>query len=403
MFGEVALDGSDAAATSFTSHYTTHDGMQAILDFPFQWAARDFASKGGSAQSARPVLPSRRLVHRRRQQRPGAADLPRQPRHGPVRLLRRRRQPRADGDELLRRDLLGHELMYFSRGNPVVYYGDEQGFTGTGGDQLARQTMFASQVPEYQDDDQLGSERDAGDRQLRHRPPALPVARRARRPARGQPGAAPRRPAGPLRRSDGPGILAFSRIDRREQREYVVALNNAETGSRPPRADLGARPAPSTGCTARGPTQLASDGDRRLAVTVPALSTVVYESTGTHPRLDAGPRRSTSAPRADRRRAEPHPRRGAGRRVDSFYEVTFQAKVGGRSVARHRHRRLRAVPRLPRHRRPRHRHPRLLPRRGARQRRPRAAQRRTAPRGWRRRRRRHHLRHATARSAGSTR
>ena len=33
--------------------------------------------------------------------------------------------------------------MYFSRGNPVVYYGDEQGFTGDGGDQVARQTMFA--------------------------------------------------------------------------------------------------------------------------------------------------------------------------------------------------------------------------------------------------------------------
>ena len=45
MFGEVALDGSDAAAKSLTSHYTTHDGMQAILDFPFQDAARGFASK----------------------------------------------------------------------------------------------------------------------------------------------------------------------------------------------------------------------------------------------------------------------------------------------------------------------------------------------------------------------
>ncbi len=45
MFGEVALDGSDAAAKSLTSHYTTHDGMQSVLDFPFQDAARKFASK----------------------------------------------------------------------------------------------------------------------------------------------------------------------------------------------------------------------------------------------------------------------------------------------------------------------------------------------------------------------
>ena len=41
MFGEVALDGSGAAAKSFTSHYTTHDEMQAVLDFPFQDAARE--------------------------------------------------------------------------------------------------------------------------------------------------------------------------------------------------------------------------------------------------------------------------------------------------------------------------------------------------------------------------
>jgi alpha-amylase len=46
----------------------------------------------------------------------------------------------ATENEFLARDRLAHELMYFSRGNPVVYYGDEQGFTGTGGDQVARQS-----------------------------------------------------------------------------------------------------------------------------------------------------------------------------------------------------------------------------------------------------------------------
>src|SRR4030095_13104141 len=53
---------------------------------------------------------------------------------------------------------LAHELINFSRANPVVYYGDEQGFTGSGGDQVARQTMFASRVPSYLDDDLLGTD-----------------------------------------------------------------------------------------------------------------------------------------------------------------------------------------------------------------------------------------------------
>ena len=66
--------------------------------------------------------------------------------------------PGADDAEKLARDELAHAFMYLSRGNPVIYYGDEQGFTGgNGGDQNARQTMFASRVPDYLDDDLIGT------------------------------------------------------------------------------------------------------------------------------------------------------------------------------------------------------------------------------------------------------
>ena len=126
------------------------------------------------------------------------------------------------------RDRLAHELMYFSRGNPVVYYGDEQGFTGTGGDQVARQTMFASQVPEYLDDDLLGTDPDP--RRRTTSTPSHPLYRDISRLAaldQGAPGAAQRRPPAPLRQRRA-GIYAFSRIDRGQQREYVVALNNSE-------------------------------------------------------------------------------------------------------------------------------------------------------------------------------
>ena len=63
----------------------------------------------------------------------------------------------ATGDKLLERDKFAHSLMYLTRGQPVVYYGDEQGFTGDGGDQDARQDMFASQVASYNDDDLIGT------------------------------------------------------------------------------------------------------------------------------------------------------------------------------------------------------------------------------------------------------
>ena len=81
--------------------------------------------------------------------------------------------PGAADAELVARDRLAHELMYFSRGNPVIYYGDEQGFTGTGGDQVARQTMFASQVPDYLDDDLLGTDATHATDNFVPAPPAL--------------------------------------------------------------------------------------------------------------------------------------------------------------------------------------------------------------------------------------
>src|SRR3712207_7557689 len=48
--------------------------------------------------------------------------------------------------------------MCLSGGQPVIYYGDERGFTGDGGDKDARQDMMPSQVPSYNDDDLIGTD-----------------------------------------------------------------------------------------------------------------------------------------------------------------------------------------------------------------------------------------------------
>ena len=88
LFGEVF----DTTKT-FTSHFTTHDRVQAVLDFPFQEAARSFASRGRATRRAARLLHRRRLVHRRGLERLPAADVPRQPRHGPDRELHPRGQP----------------------------------------------------------------------------------------------------------------------------------------------------------------------------------------------------------------------------------------------------------------------------------------------------------------------
>ena len=131
------------------------------------------------------------------------------------------------GDELLQRDELAHALMYLTRGQPVVYYGDEQGFTGDGGDKDARAGHVRQPGRRLQRRRPDRHRRHHGRRQLRHRPPALP---HHPRPGRG---CAQRYPAladgAQLHRyaSNEAGVYAFSRIDADERREYVVALNNA--------------------------------------------------------------------------------------------------------------------------------------------------------------------------------
>ncbi|MFT6919111.1 MAG: glycosidase [Cognaticolwellia sp.] len=65
--------------------------------------------------------------------------------------------------EQIQRNLLAHAPLYFSRGVPIIYYGDEQGFVGDGGDQASRQDMMPSQVVSYNDDDLLASNHTTAD------------------------------------------------------------------------------------------------------------------------------------------------------------------------------------------------------------------------------------------------
>ena len=325
MFGEVALDGSDAAAKSFTSHYTTHDRMQAILDFPFQDAAGGFASKGLDNQRLAQFFEDDDWYTDRDS---NVYELPTfLGNHDMGRIGRFLKvdNPGAGDGELLARDRLAHELMYFSRGNPVVYYGDEQGFTGAGGDQLARQTMFASQVPEYQADDLIGTDRTGAQDNFVTDAPLYQTIRSlagvtAQRPAL-RDGAQQSRYA-----SDGPGIFAFSRIDRRHQKEYVVALNNSESAAS---ADVPTfiRKGHFRKVYGAGPAGLTTHGNRTLPVSLPGLSTAVYVSDGRIPRSHSAPHISLDRPEPA---AVSHGRMhvAADVRGDSFYEVTFQRKVG---------------------------------------------------------------------------
>jgi alpha-amylase len=331
MFGEVAEDFS----RPITSHYMTHDRVQGVLDFPFQTAATHFAAGSAPTNELRDFfvdddwytdgdsnvynLPTFLGNHDR----------------GRIGMFVRNANPGATEAELLRRDELAHALMYLSRGNPVVYYGDEQGFTGAGGDQDARQDMFPSQDLQYNNlsdpipgDDGAGNNDDIGSDATPmddNFDPSHPLYRELARLARvTRHNPALRDGAEQVRYSSAEaGIYAFSRIDRSHRYEYVVALNNAEHA-----ASASITPFVPRGKWVRvygdGPTRLRTGSDRLLDVTVGPLSTVVYRSTKKIPRSHAAPPVSLDVPATGRDRLEVR----ADVVGSSFYEVTFLAKVG---------------------------------------------------------------------------
>ncbi|MCL7369234.1 pullulanase-type alpha-1,6-glucosidase [Streptomyces ardesiacus] len=272
MFGEVY-----SADTSVTAPYVTEGRLDATLDFPFQDAARAYASQGGSARKLASVFgddwkyTTDKANAYEQVTFLGNHDM------GRIGTFLKQDDPKATDAELLQKDRLANELMFLSRGNPVVYYGDEQGFTGAGGDKDARQPMFASRTADYLDDDQLGTGRTHAEAAYDTSAPlyrqisALAKLRKAN-PALAD-GVQTERYA-----ADGAGIYAFSRTDAKTGTEYVVAFNNAGTEKSATFATG------SAGMTFRGlygtDATAKSGADKKVTVTVPARSAVVLKAAG---------------------------------------------------------------------------------------------------------------------------
>ncbi|MEY9489024.1 glycosidase [Streptomyces calvus] len=273
MFGEVY-----SADTDVTAPYVTEGRLDATLDFPFQEAARQYASQGGSAKKLAAVFGDDHKYTTGRSNAYEQVTFLGNHDMGRIGTFLKQDDPDASDAELLKKDMLANELMFLSRGNPVVYYGDEQGFTGAGGDKDARQTLFASRTADYLDDDLIGSDRTHAEDTYDTRSPlyrqisALAKLRKAH-PALTD-GIQQERHA-----ADGAGVYAFSRTGTgRDTTEYVVAFNNAGEKKTATFATN------SAGMTFRGihgtDATVTSDADKKITVSVPAGSAIVLKASG---------------------------------------------------------------------------------------------------------------------------
>ncbi len=271
MFGEV-YDANPA----YTSTFTTAGKLPATLDFGFQGAAQQFVA-GKNATVLRDLFAGDDYytdTDSNAYELPtflGNHDMGRLPA-----LL-------GTADDKLKRVRLANELMFTTRGQPVTYYGDEQGFIGAGGDKDARQDMFATKTTQYADEANLYGARAGGakDRYATDTDLYLLISElsklRTKHPTLAD-GAQISRYA-----DAGPGVYAFSRINPTDGREYLVAVNNsAETKS----ADFDTYSAKMLYRPVYGTdTAVPSRRDGRVKVSVPAMGVSVWKAER---RADAG-------------------------------------------------------------------------------------------------------------------
>ena len=246
------------------SEYVRDRGLPNVLDFPLQDALARFA--GGSAGATGIVA---RLNDDDYFLSPSGVT------HVPPTFLGNHDIGRAAlqvrdkgagaGGPLLVRTLVAYDLLYLLRGAPVVYYGDEFGIVGRGGDKEARHDLFPTQVAEWRSEERIGSGpigTGSSFDQTSH-----PVAERLRTLG-GLRAAHPVLATGAsiVRRSTR-NALAVSRIDAAGRREYLALFN------------AGGSPARLTFATATPE----AEWERLLGTTTPVASTRTGSVTLTIP------------------------------------------------------------------------------------------------------------------------
>jgi hypothetical protein len=255
-------------------NYIRRNQIQTVLDFPFQRSAAEFASGYSDATTIENLFSYDDLYTTATT---SAANM--------VTFLGNHDMGRAGkiieskrinpASELLPRTLLGHSLMYLTRGIPSVYYGDEVGMTGTGSgsDQLARQDMFSTKVNIWKTEKRIGSSPigtgNAFDVTDKH-----PIANylkalsalRAANPALAN---------GQMQiRYAKDYLFAISKKDDVENREYVVAFNNS---TKPVKVTVPTATSKGGWKLLMGKTAVKASAEK-VTITVPALSTVVLKA-----------------------------------------------------------------------------------------------------------------------------
>ncbi len=135
-----------------------------------------------------------------------------------------------DSNIALAKDEIAHALLYSIRGIPIVYYGDEFGLIG-GRDKSARQSLFATQVSEWQSEPRVGASAIGSSSHFDNQHPLQNVIRSLSQMRDKYPGLQ----SGPQKiRFANKGTLIFSRFDQKSGTELLFLFNSGRKANQIP-------------------------------------------------------------------------------------------------------------------------------------------------------------------------
>lgn len=254
--------------------YVRQNKIETVLDFPFQAKATEFASGYSNAPVLSALFENDDYYTSAQSSASNLVTFLGNHDVGRVGYIiaSKRIQPAA---QLVPRTNLANALMYFSRGIPVVYYGDEVGMTGSnsGKDQFARQDMFPTDIELWKNEPRIGGS-PIGNGDAFTATSQSPIANyliklaeiRRENPALAN---------GPmLERYSKYSLYVISKKDVVQNREYLVAFNNSDTDEivEVTTATSGAEWTQILGTTDVTVNQ------NKVSFTVPALSTIVLKA-----------------------------------------------------------------------------------------------------------------------------
>lgn len=271
IFGEVATSEYDPA---LLARHTRIDKLPSVLDFAFMAAVQNAVARGKGTDELARLTEDDSLYEGGK---PAALRLPTfvgNHDFGRFASAVRAGNPQMNEAEALARVTLGHAMLLLLRGVPTIYYGDEQGFAGDGGDQDAREDMFASRVASYNDNRLVGTSKTTAAARFDtshplYRSIAALARLRSAEPALRRGGTAVRAS------SDKPGLFAVSRL--LDGREVLIAFN---TGTTPVDANVEVETGSLRFTALHGRCAPAASAPGSMRVAVPPLDFVVCASGG---------------------------------------------------------------------------------------------------------------------------